>query len=122
MNEDLLKRLDLKLAWRRTKEDVKDWPSIDNPFELELIEQELSKWIKNLRNRLSGNNYQPQRCTIADVPKPNWHLRPISILKLEDSVVYNALLLDGISQIKEKLKWSERKHSHFNYKLVKEKK
>ena len=98
---ELAERLDLKLAWKRVKEDLKDQSFIDHPYVIVLIESDLDNWLDALREKIAADEYNPRRSGIIDIPKPNWHLRPGNILTIEDNVIYSALLLDSIEKIKE---------------------
>lgn len=104
---NLYERLNLDLAWRRTKKDLRINGFFYHPFELELIEYHLDDWIATLQNKIYGG-YNPNNSEIIDVPKPNWHLRKGSILSLEDSVVYSSLILESINEIKNNIDWSSQ--------------
>ena len=104
---DLADRLKLELAWRRTKKDLRIKGFYYHPYELELIDYNLDRWISNLRDKISSG-YNPNVSEIIDVPKPYWHLRKGSILNLEDSVVYSSLILDSIDEIKKGIDWSSQ--------------
>lgn len=103
---DLAERLNLSLAWKRVKTDLKDVCWLDQPFELFLVESDLDNWLESLREKIATDTYNPSRCRIIDIPKPKWHLRPGGVLTLEDNVVYSAVLLDCIRKIEEGIGWS----------------
>lgn len=86
---------------------MQDQCFISHPYQIELIESDFQNWVETLRKKI--DNYKPDKSTIVDVPKKNWHIRPGHILTIEDHVIYSALVLDGIQQIRNEIKWSDNK-------------
>lgn len=117
---NLSDRLNLSLAWKRVKDDIKEngQSFIDHPLELELIEYDLSNYLENLKDNIKNNNYNPSRNRIIDIPKPNWHIRPGSILNIPDQIIFSALILECIGKIRDDIAWSTNKKRFSN--LLKE--
>ena len=105
--------LNLDLAWRRYKRDQSDMAFADHPYQDSLIESYLERWIAELKSE-TDRNYTPSRSEIIDIPKPNFHLRPGSILKPKDATLYQALVHHSIDKIRERLLWSAAKY-RFSY-------
>ena len=103
---EFLKRLDFQLAWKRIKNDLRYSSFLDHPYEVDLIQSDIENWIESLKNKIENGLYNPSRSKIIDIPKPNWHIRPASLLTIEDSVIYSAILLDNIEKIKRGIEWS----------------
>ena len=101
---NLSKELNIDLAWRKYKNDLKDMSFADNPFETEIIDDNFADWEKNLKEKIK--NYNPSRSEIINIPKKNFHLRPGSILTPEDATIFQALILYEIQKIRESLLWS----------------
>lgn len=75
---DLSTDLDLELAWKRHKADLKDMTFSDHPFEAEIIDNNFNEWIDELRKKLK--DYRPSRCRISNILKKGFHLGPGAIL------------------------------------------
>ncbi|MBX7143430.1 MAG: RNA-directed DNA polymerase [Oligoflexia bacterium] len=105
---DVFSRIDFDLAWRRYKKDLLEQSFSDHPFELKLIESNLSDWLTRIKDK--GGNYTPSRSEIVNVLKPGYHLRPGSRLNTEDGLVYQALLLDAVEVVRKNLAWSAGKY------------
>jgi hypothetical protein len=109
---ELADRLNLDLAFKRVKKDIQEQCFISHPYEIELIESDFDVWINTLREKLREKLKRKlnfDKSVIIDIPKKGWHLRPGNILTLEDHVIYSAILLDGIEQIKKHTSWSAKK-------------
>jgi len=107
-------RLNLELAWKRHKKDLKDRAFSDSPYETKIIDDNFDDWISFLKDKLTA--YKPSRAEIVNIPKKNFHLRPGSILTSEDATIYNALLLCEIDKIRKHLESNQEKTS-FAYTL-----
>lgn len=99
-------RLDFPTAWRRMKADRPDRTFVVHPFLIQVIDQDVVGWFSTLRFRTSSRML-PYECTVLDVPKPNWLVRPAHLLNLEDELVYTAILGAFHSQIWQRLEWSQ---------------
>lgn len=114
MVKGLADSLDLALAWKRVEADVSGHRTFfEHPFQLELIKEDLERWLDSLRQRVAGG-YQPGPCGFARVPKPHGGIRPGANLDLADQVVYAALLQHLRSHIGSALGWSrpEKDYAH----------
>lgn len=121
--------LDLDLAWRKTKRDFGHYMNsfVSTPYVIDILDRRQDQWLADLRERLAdqndGNNeaggsqYEPRAPRIIDVPKSQYHLRPASVLHIEDTVVYSALMLMLYDDIRETISWSagSRRFSHVLY-------
>jgi len=99
--------LNLELAWKRHKNDLKDMSFSDHPYETKIIDDNFNEWLAKLKEKL--NNYKPSRSEIIDIPKKDFHLRPGSIITAEDATVFQALLLYEAQKIRDNLLWSATK-------------
>ena len=104
---NLKEKLNLQLAWQRHRKDLNDQSFSDHPFEPILIEENLDKWANDLLARI--DNFTPARSEVINVDKPRHHLRPGSRLRTEDAVLYQALLLVCVQEIRNNLLWSASK-------------
>lgn len=103
-------KLNLELAWKRIREDIKnDRVFIENPYEILLIEKDLDGWLNKLDEKLELGEYSPSHPVICDCPKDNYGIRPGSHLNLTDRVVYTALLGECLPFIYKELEWSQNK-------------
>jgi len=105
-------RLDFELAWERVKEDLRKVCFCDNPYIVNIAEANRTKWLDYIKSTFKNPTIPP----VVDIPKKNWHIRPASMLTVQDQVIYSALLLDGIEEIKNALEWSSNK-KRFSYVL-----
>jgi len=108
----LSERINLELAWMRVKNDLKYECFVNHPYKINIIDSNLKAWLNYLKDNI--DDHEPIISPTIDVPKKNWHIRPVNILKIEDQVVYSALILDVISEIKDSLLWSS-KVKRFSY-------
>jgi retron-type reverse transcriptase len=102
-------KLNLELAWKRYKRDLKELSFSDNPFEVEIIDDNFRDWVTELNEKLE--NYNPSRSEIINLPKKDYHLRLGTILTSEDATVFHALLLSEIDKIRTHLEWNAGKGS-----------
>ena len=107
MSKELAELLDLELAWKRVKLDIPDRVFIRNPFEIKLLEGDLSDYLNDLNARIRNDAYNPKPANICDKPKGNGLIRPGSILSNEDRIIYYACLGACMPNIYETLKWSQ---------------
>ncbi len=97
----------LSLAWRRTKLDAQsDRVFVRTPYEIDLIDENVSEWVSLLNKRIS-EGYRPGSTTIADIPKGNGAIRPAALLSLEDRTVYADLVGALVPTIYSGLKWAQ---------------
>ncbi|MBM3790997.1 MAG: hypothetical protein FJW35_11710 [Acidobacteria bacterium] len=99
-------RLDLSLAWRRTRLDHPDRCFVDHPFLFQWIESDLSGWQSDLARKIDAG-YTPHDAVTCYIPKSGSMVRPGAILDLEDEVVFNAILGSFYPQLLETLGWSQ---------------
>ena len=79
----LSERLNLKLSWMRVKNDLKYECFVNHPYKVNIIESNLSIWLNTLKDNIE--DYEPTISPTIDIPKKNWHIRPVNVLKIERS-------------------------------------
>jgi retron-type reverse transcriptase len=122
--------LDLHLAWRKTKRDFSHHMNcfVSTPYITEILGRHEDQWLSNLRERLASDTgdeldsatYEPRTSRVIDVPKSKYHIRPASVLYIEDVVVYSALMLLLYDDVRETISWSSEscRFSHVLYEDV----
>lgn len=80
MSKELAELLDLELAWKRVKLDIPHHVFIKNPFEVQLLEADLTGYLDDLSARIRNDEYHPKPTYICNVPKGDGLVRPGSIL------------------------------------------
>lgn len=108
----LSERLNLELSWLRVKNDLKYECFVNHPYQIYLIESDFNLWLNSIRDTI--DDYKPRISPTIDVPKKNWHIRPVNVLEIEDHVIYASLVLDMIENIKRALSWSSNS-KRFSY-------
>jgi reverse transcriptase-like protein len=106
MSQHLAESLDLRLAWQRARFDRPDRCFVTHPFMIDLIELELDAWVTDLGGHLVAG-FVPSPSIICHEPKGGGFVRPGTHLRLEDEVVFNALLGTVFRNIGEVLRWSQ---------------
>ncbi len=81
----------LRLAWRRTLAG-QNYPYREH----QTIELSAFAWAEEdnliqLRNELTNRAYEPSEATKIFIPKPSGLIRPITILRIRDTVIYQAI-------------------------------
>jgi hypothetical protein len=129
----------LNLAWKKTKRDLSHYMNsfVSRPYITDILDAKQEEWISSLQDRMitslrriqgdcesQAERYEAHKARIIDVPKGDYHLRPASVLHIEDAVVYAALILELYDEIRESIKWSaeENRFSHILYESEKNKK
>ena len=107
MSKELAELLDLELGWQRIKLDIPDCVFTRNPFEVRLLEGDLSGYLNDLNRQIRNDEYHPKPMYVCNVPKGNGLVRPGPILSIEDRIIYYACLGACMSNIYETLKWSQ---------------
>jgi hypothetical protein len=82
MSDDLANLLDLRVAWRRVKSDLKHRVFITRPYELAVIESDLDGWLSEVDALVRSGRYHPGPMIISEVPKGGGLIRPGSHLAL----------------------------------------
>lgn len=100
--EKLITRKNLRLAWRRiTSSSDARYKAFFRPM-LEAYEISYEKNLEDLRQRIKNRAYDPQSPIRFYVPKPSGLQRPLTLLHLEDQIVYQALTNLFAEKIREK--------------------
>ena len=107
VSKELSELLNLELAWKRIKLDIPNRIFTRNPFEVQLLEADLTGYLDDLSTRIHNDEYHPKPMHVCDVPKGGWLVRPGSILSTEDRIIYYACLGACMPNIYETLKWSQ---------------
>ncbi len=107
MSKELAELLDLELAWKRVKLDIPHHVFIKNPFEVQLLEADLTGYLDDLSARIRNDEYHPKPTYICNVPKGDGLVRPGSILSVDDRIVFYACVGACMPNIYETLKWSQ---------------
>jgi hypothetical protein len=102
--------LKLELAWKRVKLDIPYRVFIRNPFEVQLLEGDLSDYLNDLGGRIRNDEYHPKPMHVCDVPKGGGLVRPGSFLSVEDRIVYYACLGACMPNIYETLRTCLKSH------------
>lgn len=87
----LVEYSELKLAYKRAKDDRTNRCFVEYPYLIDWAEIDLTQWFKDLQERLAGG-YQPHSSKLCWIPKANSLLRPGNIIHLKDEVVYNLIV------------------------------
>lgn len=106
MSVSLATLLNLEIAWKRLKLDVKDRIFVTLPNEIEIIETDLNKWLSSIKNSIIDDNYHPQTAQVCDVPKKGGTIRPAIYLNLTDRTVYTACIGACFEKILEEVNWT----------------
>jgi hypothetical protein len=99
--------LNLELAWKRIKLDIPHRVFIHNPFEIQIIEHNLTGYLDSLSELIRVDKYNPKPILIHNVPKGKGLLRPGAQLGMEDRLVYYACLGSCMPNIFDTQKWSQ---------------
>lgn len=104
----LEEQLDLELAWDKSKSNLRDTSRIfvNNPAIIDIIDSRSTEWVEYLSHRLENEEYNPDESRVINIPKKGWHIRPGNILRIEDLVVYSALVIDLYDDIRSEIEWS----------------
>ena len=81
----------LKLAWVRTLSgENADYRDLQR-LELDSFGWAEDENIKHLHTELNENSFSPEQANRVYIPKPSGLLRPITVLRVKDTIVYQAL-------------------------------
>jgi len=83
MSEDLARLLDLKVAWKRIKDDMRSRVFIRHPYAIQVVEFDLDGWLEARRAAIKNDSYAPASMFVCDVPKGKGLVRPGSHLSLQ---------------------------------------
>ena len=106
MSRELAESLNLDLAWRRILFDRPERVFVSHPYLFELIELDLPDWLARLKQRII-EGYSPSSCLAVNVPKTDWQVRPGGYLRLDDEVLYAALIGSCYERVCQSLRWSQ---------------
>ncbi|GAB3587807.1 reverse transcriptase domain-containing protein [Hymenobacter daeguensis] len=101
--------LNLALAWKRLRAEIKDRGFVVPPFEVTLIENKLQDWLATIESKLVQNIYNPTTPEICDVPKGKHLVRPGTLLSTEDLLVYYAIMGEMFNAIHDRVDWARYK-------------
>ena len=106
-------------ALNRLKSDRRISGFYQIPFELEFSLADFENWLGPIQVQLKDGTYIPAMACPLNTPKPKWHIRPASLLSINDLLVYHCLALSCLPNVKQYLEWSESK-IRFSHKLLDE--
>lgn len=106
MPENIGERLNLDLAWRRTKRYRPERSFVVHPFLSRWVEQDSAGWLSSIKKRVNAG-YCPREGSACFMPKPKGMLRKGIVLDLRDEVVYAALVGEFYNAIWRKVAWSQ---------------
>jgi hypothetical protein len=106
MPDSIGERLNLDLAWHRTKRYKPERSFVVHPFLGRWVEQNLTSWLQSIKKSLDAG-YSPREGSPCFMPKPKGMLRKGIVLDLRDEVVYTSLLGEFCKAIWEKVAWSQ---------------
>lgn len=108
---DLSGKLDFELAWDKTKSNLRDTSRIfvNNPYIVDILDRHSEDWLENFTKKVADGSYNPDESRIINIPKKGWNIRPGNALRIEDALMYSALVLDLYDDIQDEIKWSARK-------------
>src|SRR5271157_5555871 len=104
MSQRLADALNLELAWQRTKLDRPDRVFVTNPYLTAIAEQDLPGYLAEIRQQIV-RGYVPSPSGTCPEPKGNWQVRPGAYLRLEDEIVFNALIGRAFPNLIARLGW-----------------
>src|ERR1700751_3119315 len=101
MSQELAAALDLETAWSRVREDItRNRCFVVHPYEVQVIESNLSEWLASIREQLIADRYNPASAYICEVPKSKGAIRPGALLTITDRLIYAACLGACMPQIR----------------------
>jgi hypothetical protein len=99
----------MQLALRRLESERKKRTFYKIPFELEFLKADLNAWLQPLQRQLDAHDYVPSTASPLDAPKADWHIRPASVITLNDQLAYHYIALICLPNIRHYLEWAEGK-------------
>lgn len=117
MSDALAQLLDLRIAWRRVKDDIANRVFIHHPYSVSLVESDLDGWLGARLEMIRADRYVPDSAFICDVPKDNGLIRPGAHLSYTDRLVYTACVGACFPTIHKTLKWCQGRID-FSYRLA----
>lgn len=105
----LNEKLELDLAWRKTKFSSKDRLFVDKPHIVDLLAKNEEEWLSKVRDSFD-EDYNFNYSRVVDLPKQEYHVRPASVLDINDSLLYSALVLELYEDIHQSISWSAGKY------------
>jgi retron-type reverse transcriptase len=99
-------KLNFELAWKRVKNDSGKVIFCERPYQIDIIESNLSKWLDLVREEVD-TGYRPDDMLVINVPKAGDLVRKGNYLSLCDRLVYNACVGALQKNIHDNLAWSQ---------------
>ena len=97
----------MRLALRRLESERKKRVFYKIPFELEFLKADVIAWLQPLQRQLDAPDYVPSTASFLDTPKADWHIRPASVITLNDQLAYHYISLICLPNIRHHLEWAE---------------
>lgn len=117
ITDSLRKKLDFRVALDRIIYDMRT-DFIINPLERKIIENRKSDFLNIIKEEFSQREYTPGSLISIDVPKRDYTLRPGSVCKFYDRVLFQALT-DKAAHLIEKRISEISNRNVFSYRLSK---
>lgn len=99
--------LDIKLAWDRVQNDLKNKHFISPLFLPDILKVDIDNWLSELKSKVENKLYQFHHMEIVEIPKGKGLIRPGSLLSINDNIVYAALAHECYMNILKKIEWSQ---------------
>jgi|SRR3990172_2963353 len=112
--EKLISKKNLLLAWRRITSSRDARYKAFFRHILEAYELSFDKNIDDLRRRLKNGEYAAQTPVRFYIPKPSGLQRPLTLLAIEDQIVWQALANLFAEKVREKRNKLEEKYIYSN--------
>ena len=106
----LSSQLDFELAWDKAKSNLRDTSRIfvNNPYIVDILDRNREEWLDNFTKKVNNGDYNPDDSRIVNIPKKGWNVRPGNALRIEDTLMYSALVLALYDDIREEIRWSAK--------------
>jgi hypothetical protein len=115
----LIYMADISRAYKIMTEDLSNQVFVNFPFEKEIVSRNINTWRTYISEQIDNETYSPDDMSLAEVPKPNWAVRPGSILNLKDHLTYTYFVDSIYDNIHRTLSWSQG-NIDFAYQLCEE--
>lgn len=104
----------LRLALARLARDHALTVFVTHPYALELVRGDEDTFLREVQTQIEQGRYVPKPVRHVGTPKAGWHVRPATVLSIEDELVYQYLTLQCLAEVRAANQWSEGKF-RFSY-------
>jgi hypothetical protein len=99
----------LRVALSRLAKDHANTVFVTHPYALDLIRVDEDGFLAALHAQLTEGRFVPRPARHVGTPKAGWHVRPATVLGIEDELVYHYLTLHCLAEVRATNQWSEGK-------------